>query len=267
VQFVGINARNLHDFSMNDRLFGELRRLVPEGVPCIAESGIERASDIPQGADGWLVGTSILRHPFPRMKVKELSGRPLLKLCGIRDEQIARLCEQRGVDMIGLNFVPRSRRKVTTAQAKRIRKVCKLTCVVGVFENQPPDEVDAIVRELQLDAVQLSGDEKVTDYTSIAPVIATRTVNDKPRLGAFMYIIDNKHGGSGVQFDHSILSTFEPSLVAGGIDLAAARRLLKTVRPLGIDIASGIERAGSVHPDLVTAFSDCVGSVRYTFTS
>lgn len=261
---IGVNARNLHDFSIDPHLFSRLQKHIPKGVLCIAESGINNFKDIPAGANGWLVGSSIMQHPFPKLKVKELSGQPLLKLCGIRDVEAAKLCEQLSVDLIGLNFVPRSRRKISVGLAKQIRSVCKSTLVVGIFENQSISEVKKISDAVKLDAVQLSGHEIVDEYSDIAPIISTRTAHETPTMGAFMEIVDNAIGGSGITIDPEELDVYEPSLVAGGVDLKIARELLIKVKPLGIDTASGIETDGKTDHDKITAFAELIHKTRYT---
>ncbi len=263
VEMVGINARDLNTFSINTDLFGQLRSLVPKGIPCIAESGITTFASIPDGADGWLVGTSILKHPFPKLKVKELSGRPLLKLCGIRDVESAKLCEAQGVDLMGLNFVPRSKRKITMEKAQRIRVACPDSILVGVFENMPAGKVKKHVNGIGLDAVQLCGSENTADYTGIAPIIKSQVVGQQNDPLAFLHIIDNKLGGSGEQFDHSKLEMFESSLIAGGIDLGAAEKLFKTIKPLGIDTASGIESREQISKQKITLFAELARTTLY----
>lgn len=260
---IGVNSRNLHDFSINNKIFDDLVEKIPAGIIKIAESGISKYSDIPKDYDGILVGTEIMRHPFPELKIKELSGKPILKLCGIRSVDQAKLCDDLGIDMIGINFVPRSKRQVSIETAKAIADNCNNTITVGVFENQAPDEVNEIAVKVGLRAIQLSGQETDLGQYKL-PVIKSITIDEKKPKNAFMTIIDNKFGGSGQKINFSELSKYEPSLIAGGIDIKTAKHLLSDIQPLGIDTASGIEENGEVSENKIKQFSELLKSTSYT---
>ena len=244
-EIIGINSRNLNDFSLDKGLFDRLSNKIPQEIIKVAESGIKTYADIPKGADGILVGTEIMRHPFPSLKIKELSGQPIIKLCGIRSIDAAKACRESGADMIGINFVPRSRRKVTIDQAKNIIQAAVDTITVGIFEDQSPGEVNKIAKQAGVDAIQLSGHENnLSDYE--LPVIKTiRPGEDRPPE-AFMTLLDNEVSGSGRTFDHSKIRKDEPSLIAGGITVDIARKIYADKKPLGFDTASGIETDGEV---------------------
>ena len=68
-----------------------------------------------------------------------------------------------GVDAIGLNFFPASRRFVTVEQAARITQQVDPNAVVfiGVFVNLPMEQVIEISSRVGLDAIQFHGDETV----------------------------------------------------------------------------------------------------------
>ena len=261
-QIIGVNSRNLHDFSLDSQIFDQLKEKIPKAIIKIAESGIDKFMDVPQSYDGILVGTTLMKHPFPALKIKELSGKPILKLCGIRSVEDAKLCEELGVDMIGINFVRRSKRKVDLNLAKDISAACSKTLTVGVFENQASQEVNNIAREAGLDAIQLCGKENDLENYQV-PIIKTIGANQTTPPQAFMSIIDGDLPGSGKKIDHSILDTFQPNLIAGGIDLESAKKLLSSKKPLGIDTASGIETDGRVDKDKMSAFYQLVSSVSY----
>lgn len=259
---IGVNSRNLHDFSLNPQVFDEFSGKIPEDIVKVAESGINNYKDIPAGYDGALVGTVLMKHPFPHLKLKELSGRPLLKLCGIREVEDAKLCEELGVDMMGINFVPRSKRKVSLEQGKKLADACKDTIAVGIFEDQSPDEVNEIAKKTGVKAIQLSGREKNLDKYRL-PVIKTVRLNEAKPDGAFLTIIDSDEAGSGKRIDYKRLGEYEPSLIAGGVDANAAEEILKARRPLGIDTASGIETAGKVDPKKIRAIHELLVSASY----
>lgn len=75
-EIIGINARNLHDFTMDPTLFGRLRARMPSGVIAVAESGIHTREDVMRamgdGADALLVGERLASSPDPSQAVREL---------------------------------------------------------------------------------------------------------------------------------------------------------------------------------------------------
>lgn len=253
-KLIGVNSRNLNDFSINKDLFSELADKIPKNIIKVAESGIKNFQDIPVGYDGILVGSEIMKHPFLKLKIKELTGKPLLKLCGIRSIKQAELCEKLDVDMIGINFVPRSHRRVSQELAKEISSACDKTLVVGVFENQAIDEVNKIAKEVGLDAMQLSGSEKDLEKYDL-PIIKTIKPNQTKPDQAFLTIIDSAIPGSGRKFDHADIAKYQPSLIAGGITSKIAKKLWQTKHPLGFDSASGIETNGEIDPLKIRDFA------------
>jgi indole-3-glycerol phosphate synthase len=75
-RIVGINNRNLQDFSVDLATFGRLRALLPPGVVAVAESGVHSAGDVrclaAMGADAVLVGEALVTAPDVAAKVREL---------------------------------------------------------------------------------------------------------------------------------------------------------------------------------------------------
>ena len=75
---VGINHRNLRDFSVDLALTERLRKLVPSDVLVVAESGIHSAADARRmreaGADAILVGELLMRSPDPGAEIRALSA-------------------------------------------------------------------------------------------------------------------------------------------------------------------------------------------------
>ena len=77
-RIIGVNNRNLKDFSVDTGHSAKLRELVPPGVLFVAESGIKNASDTEAmhriGADAVLVGETLMRAKDKRKKLAELRG-------------------------------------------------------------------------------------------------------------------------------------------------------------------------------------------------
>ncbi len=162
-EIIGINNRNLHNFKIDLETTTRLLDKIPQNKIVVSESGIFSHDDVqklPERVDAILVGTAIMKSEDRLGKILELKGRKcLLKTCGIRSVDDAKFCDEQGVDFIGLNFVPRSKRKIEIDLAKKICDSIKYSRTVGVFENQKLEVVNNIAEELELDFIQLSGDE------------------------------------------------------------------------------------------------------------
>lgn len=78
-RIIGVNNRNLHDFSVDTGNAAALRRLVPDDLLFVAESGITCRSDVRKmeeiGADAVLVGEALMRADDKTAKLNELRGR------------------------------------------------------------------------------------------------------------------------------------------------------------------------------------------------
>ncbi|MBW3569147.1 anthranilate phosphoribosyltransferase [Candidatus Parcubacteria bacterium] len=254
-KIIGINSRNLHDFSLHPEVFEKLRSQIPQEITVVAESGIENSAGVPDKFDGILVGTVLMKHPFPKLKIKELSSQPIIKLCGIRAPEQAALCEKLGVDMVGINLVGRSRRKVTLQTARDIALQCKDTISVGIFENQLPVEVNKLAKEVGVDAIQLSGREEYLDGYELPMIKTIKPGQTRPKQ-AFLSIIDSDIPGSGQAFEHSQIGSRETSLIAGGTTPETAKKIQIAKNPLGFDMASSIETNGEVDLEKIRAFGE-----------
>lgn len=195
------------------------------------------------------------------------------KICGLRDADNALAAAEAGADFLGLNFVPGVRRQITTEQAgaivERLRaELERVPPLVGLFANQPLDEVNDIVGQCGLDLAQLCGDEpkgywgqvgapvmrqiKVRDDvpTDAAVETATRQIEEvigsgcTPMLDKF----ERGHlGGTGRTFDWRVageLAGRYDLVLAGGLTPDNVARAISEVGPWCVDVSSGVETGG-----------------------
>lgn len=77
-RIIGVNNRNLKDFSVNAENCLALRSQVPEGILFVAESGIRTAQDIEKlrkaKVDAVLIGETLMRSPDKKKMLEELKG-------------------------------------------------------------------------------------------------------------------------------------------------------------------------------------------------
>ena len=293
-RIIGVNNRNLKDFTVDVQNSVRLRNLVQDDVIFVSESGLETPEDIQVLRDNnigvALMGETFMRSPNKVEKLTYLYGptyyTPKVKMCGISKVETIPAVVEAKPDYMGLVFAP-SKRQVTVEQAKilieELHKQCinhydtKVVKTVGVFVNETVDNLVAIANEVNLDAVQLHGDEDETFIQSLKErtnvevwkAIQIRTAADTEKWidsSADMLLFDAYHkderGGTGEVFDWSSLDAFErPFMLAGGIDSTNVARAIRTVRPYGIDISSGIETNGVKDDEKITAFTKIVKSI------
>ena len=77
-RIIGVNNRNLKDFSVDTGNSGRLRGMIPADVLFVSESGVGSAADVAKlreiGADAVLVGETLMRADDKRRKLAELRG-------------------------------------------------------------------------------------------------------------------------------------------------------------------------------------------------
>ena len=300
-RIIGVNNRNLKDFTVDVKNSVRLRNLVQDDVIFVSESGLETPEDIQVLRDNnigvALMGETFMRSPNKVEKLAYLYGStyytPKVKMCGISKVETIPAVVEAKPDYMGLVFAP-SKRQVTVDQAKILveelhRGYAKkygsdtehdkddTIKTVGVFVNETVDNLVTIANEANLDAVQLHGDEDETFIQSLKErtnvevwkAVQIRSAADVEKWidsSADMLLFDAYHkderGGTGEVFDWSSLDAFErPFMLAGGIDSTNVARAIRTVRPYGIDISSGIETNGVKDDEKITAFTKIVKSI------
>ena len=300
-RIIGVNNRNLKDFTVDVQNSVRLRNLVQDDVIFVSESGLETPEDIQVLRDNnigvALMGETFMRSPNKIEKLAYLYGptyyTPKVKMCGISNVETIPAIVDAKPDYMGLVFAP-SKRQVTVDQAKILveelhRGYAKkygsdtehdkndTIKTVGVFVNETVDNLVTIANEANLDAVQLHGDEdeafiqslKERTNVEVWKAVQIRSAADVEKWidsSADMLLFDAYHkderGGTGEVFDWSSLDAFErPFMLAGGIDSTNVARAIRTVRPYGIDISSGIETNGVKDDEKITAFTKIVKSI------
>ena len=322
-RIIGVNNRNLKDFTVDVQNSVRLRNLVEDDVIFVSESGLETPADIQVLRDNnigvALMGETFMRSPNKVEKLAYLYGptyyTPKIKMCGISKVETIPAIVDAKPDYMGLVFAP-SKRQVTVEQAKtlvdELHKQYEKTYgeatvpmntdtaqdsqdsqnsqefvqgnsnfekikTVGVFVNETVENLLKIAEEVKLDVIQLHGDEDETFIQSLKEctnvevwkAVQVRSAADAEKWidsSADMLLFDAYHkderGGTGEVFDWSSLDEFErPFMLAGGMDSTNVARAIRTVRPYGIDISSGIETEGVKDDEKIKAFTNIVRTI------
>jgi phosphoribosylanthranilate isomerase len=183
-----------------------------------------------------------------------------VKICGVTRLEDALLAARLGADAVGLNFWPRSKRYVSPAAAGEIvRALPPGIAAVGVFVDPRRDEVLAAIDASGVGVAQLHGDEPPALCASLpVPVVKAIRVTDGHSLAQLAsyevqaFLLDAaspEYGGSGRTFDWALaveVARELPVLLAGGLSPENVAEAVRTVRPMGVDVASGVESSPGV---------------------
>jgi phosphoribosylanthranilate isomerase len=179
----------------------------------------------------------------------------LIKICGITRPEDAEMACREGAGAIGINLWRGSKRFVEDGQAREILAAVKPGVLkVGVFVNPHPLSVNESLTDPGLDLVQFHGDERAEAWSSLAgnKIIRAIRVFDESSLSAaagwnpryFLYdAFAEGYGGSGTRPPWQIVAegARRPFLLAGGLGPSDVAAAIATVRPDGVDVASGVE--------------------------
>lgn len=235
----------------------------------------------------------------------------LIKICGNRTPEDVLAAADAGADFVGMIFAE-SRRQVTIDEAQAMVRALgaplaqhefaipppaqahareeiepwfhhgadvvdayldvKRPLTVGVFADQPIDEVNEIAEEVGLDLVQLSGNEswedclrvtrQVIQVVHISPLDSPSDAFDHVQPGfAIALGLDSAHGnyrgGSGETFDWEVARSIAgriPIMLAGGLNPGNVAEAIQIVEPWIVDVASGTETDGVKDHDRINAF-------------
>lgn len=233
----------------------------------------------------------------------------IVKICGTRSAEAAAEAVNAGADMVGMIMVPGTKRCVSHETALAISKAVhgnrvapepasarpenslvaerffsgarrliasKGTLLVGVFMNQPLEEVLDKQRLYDLDAVQLHGKEPV-EWAHLIPVPVIRKFKPgEPGLGVrgyhFVPLLDSGSGSGELLDQAAVRADLEKDaelmvLFAGGLNPDNVAGAVAAVGPLssrilGVDVSSGVEEDGKQSLEKIRAFIQAAKAIR-----
>jgi len=194
-----------------------------------------------------------------------------IKLCGLTRPRDIEWANALTPDFVGFVFARKSKRYISPKNAQKLReKLNQSINAVGVFVNEAPETVAALLNDGTIDVAQLHGGED-EDY-----IKALRLLTDRPLIQAFCVdgpadlerarassadyiLLDNGAGGTGTAFDWALLKGFDrPCFLAGGLGPDNVARAVRDVRPFAVDVSSGIETDGAKDYQKMAAFVNAV---------
>lgn len=194
----------------------------------------------------------------------------VVKVCGVTSVKDAEACVEAGAQWIGVNFWPGSSRCCEEAEARRIvDAVGASVTVVGVFVDEPVDQLRRILASTGIGWAQLHGHEPPSMLEALLPhAYKALRVGEGPvaeearRYGGEHVLLDAKVqgmvGGTGQTFDWALAADAARErklLLAGGLTPDNVADAVEAVAPWAVDVASGVETApGRKDPGRIRAF-------------
>lgn len=201
----------------------------------------------------------------------------IVKICGLSSPEHLLVAAAAGADYIGLVFAP-SRRQVSLDTAQRLvatlRDAGYATQVVGLFVNESATTIATTVATCGLDVIQLHGTEAYDIVADLPPLPIWRALrlNGSADEAAWLATTDaritplvdapitaTQFGGTGESADWdaaTVLASHRHIVLAGGLTPRNVRAAIQRVAPWGVDVSSGVERAGYKDNGLIAAFID-----------
>jgi phosphoribosylanthranilate isomerase len=196
-----------------------------------------------------------------------------IKVCGIIHPDDAQAAVDAGVDLVGLNFVPRTPRCLDLRRAEAIaERVAGRAERVVVFRDASWEEIERVIRRIEVERVQLHGDEPPEDVEQVdLPVIKAIRGADKEaaeRYPGTILLLDHPTdgGGRGRAWNWSdatpLIDEGHDVILAGGLDPRNVGQVLADLGdllPWGVDVATGVEGdAYRKDPAKIAAFIEAV---------
>lgn len=199
-----------------------------------------------------------------------------IKICGLSTAESVSAAVKSGVEAVGFVFAPGSPRFVEPATARALVDAVPVGVeTVGVFRDQPLEEVLRVAREAGVSTVQVHGHEdpefvaavRAAGFPVIRAISAVRFAaedeDQAARFGDVRLLLDAPDPGAGATFDAAALGSRRPApgwVLAGGLTPANVARLVETLAPSGVDVSSGVEASRGVKS--VALIRDFVAAVR-----
>ena len=176
-----------------------------------------------------------------------------IKLCGLSRDCDIEAANALRPDYIGFVFAVKSRRYVPPETAAELKQLLIPEIrAVGVFVDEAPERVARLLNDGVIDLAQLHGSEdegyirRLRNLTDGLLIQAFRIRTEKDLRRAEMSTADeillDAGAGTGTVFDWTLLQGAERRyFLAGGLNPENVRDAIRSVRPYGVDVSSGIE--------------------------
>lgn len=192
-----------------------------------------------------------------------------VKICGLSEPETLKTACQSGSRFVGFVFYPPSPRHVEFDTAWNLARLVPTGVrSVALFVDPTDDQLDHILTGIQLDMIQLHGNEtpgrineiKEKYKMPVIKAIRVASAQDLANLDGFESAADwllfdakpkraDLPGGMGEHFDWTILqgrAFKKPWMLSGGLNVDNVAEALTMLKPDAVDISSGVESARGI---------------------
>ncbi|WP_339729380.1 phosphoribosylanthranilate isomerase [uncultured Gimesia sp.] len=205
-----------------------------------------------------------------------------VKICGIQDPNTACMVADLGASALGLNFYAPSPRSIDVPQALEIKAAVadRKVTLVGLFVKHSLSEVKSACEDLAFNMIQLHGDESPDFLAELAQALPELAIirafraqgSDLSALSDFLTECDQcgkrpdyvlidayspqAYGGTGQVAPWKMIQEqfreqeWPPLILAGGLTPQNVAEAIQTVKPFGVDTASGVEETPGIKSQL-----------------
>ena len=187
--------------------------------------------------------------------------RTRIKICGLTREEDVDAAVAAGVNAIGFVFYPQSPRYITPQRAAALaQRIPPFVDIVGLFVNESPEVVREICAAVPINLLQFHGDEDAGYCRQFArPYL--RAARVRPGLdllefarsfpdtrGLLLDAFVDGYGGGGHVFDWTLIPPALPGflVLSGGLTAANVGAAIERVRPVAVDVSSGVEMSKGI---------------------
>jgi phosphoribosylanthranilate isomerase len=170
----------------------------------------------------------------------------MVKVCGITRREDAAAAVEAGATALGFIFYPKSPRYVKPEKAAELGGGLD-AWKVGVFVDESPAAIEAVMRAARLDVAQVYGG----DVPAGARVWRAFRVDGDWQAGGLPYCAGEAlfldGAANGISFDWKIArDAGEKVIIAGGLDASNVGEAIRVARPWGVDASSKLETAPGI---------------------
>ncbi|MGH1456070.1 MAG: phosphoribosylanthranilate isomerase [Alphaproteobacteria bacterium] len=206
------------------------------------------------------------------------------KICGIKTPEALRAAVEGSARFIGFVFYPPSPRHVPIDTAKELALMLPTGVrSVALFVDPTDEQLDAVLGKVQIDMIQLHGNESPSRVSEIKaryamPIIKAFPVREAGDIDVAADYTDadwllfdakssdpSQHGGTGQSFDWSLLegkSFDKPWMLSGGLTPENVGEALFVLKPNAVDVSSGVESSKGVKDEgKIRAFLGAVNAL------
>lgn len=179
----------------------------------------------------------------------------MIKICGITRREDALKAVEAGASALGFIFYPKSPRYVTPAAAAALGDGLD-TWKVGVFVDESPAAIEAVMRAAKLDVAQVYGNTIPTNARVWRAIRSFYPLPDgrgsEPRASASGWVPNTEAilfdgPANGISFDWTLARDREQKIiVAGGLDASNVAEAIRVAKPWGVDASSKLESAPGI---------------------